>query len=83
MFKKKLGIMKLLHTDNGRYAISFILGIGLASLFRKICKDRNCLVFKAPPLEEVTKNTYSYGDKCYTFKERLTKCTDNKDKIAF
>jgi hypothetical protein len=76
--------MRLLHTDNGRYAISFILGIGLASLFRKICKDRNCLVFKAPPLEEVTTNTYTYGDKCYTFKESLTKCNpDNKEKIAF
>ena len=45
--------------------------------------DRNCLVFKAPPLDEVTKNTYAYGNKCYTFKERLTKCTDNKDKIEF
>lgn len=84
MFKKKAGMMRLLHTDNGRYAISFILGIGLASLFRKICKDRNCLIFKAPPLEEVTKNTYTYNDKCYTFKERLTKCNpDNKEKIAF
>ena len=84
MFKKKPGMMRLLHTDNGRYAISFILGIGLASLFRKICKDRNCLVFKAPPLEEVTKITYTYNDTCYTFKERLTKCNpDNKEKIAF
>ena len=82
--KGKRGMMKLLHTQNGRYAISFILGMGLASLFRKICKDRNCLVFKAPPLEEVTKSTYAYGDKCYTFKETLTKCNPaNKEKIAF
>ena len=82
--KAKRGMMRLLHTNNGRYAISFILGMGLASLFRKICKDRNCLIFKAPPLSEVTANTYAYGDKCYTFKEHLTKCNpENKDKIAF
>lgn len=82
--KSKLGMMKLLHTDNGRYAISFILGIGLASLFRKVCKDRNCLVFQAAPLSEVTKNTYEHGDKCYTFKEKTVKCNpDNKDKIPF
>ncbi len=81
--KGKRGMMRLIHTDNGRYAISFLLGMGLASLFRKICKDRNCLVFKAPPLDEVTKNTYAYGNKCYTFKERLTKCSDNKEKIEF
>ena len=79
----KKGMMRLLHTHNGRYAISFILGIGLASLFRKICNDRNCIVFKAPPMDEVTKNTYAHGDKCYTFKEKLTKCTENKEKIAF
>ena len=84
MIKKKMGVMRLLHTDNGKYAISFILGMGLASLFRKVCKDRNCLVFKAPPLDEVTKSTYTYGDKCYTFKETLTKCNPaNKKKIAF
>lgn len=78
------GMMRLLHTHNGRYAISFILGMGLASLFRKVCKDRNCLVFKAPPLSEVTKNTYEYSNKCYTFKEKLSKCdTNNNHKIAF
>ena len=80
----KKGMMRLLHTNNGRYAISFILGMGLASLFRKVCKDRNCLVFKAPPLSEVTKNTYEYSNKCYTFKETLTKCNPaNKEKIEF
>lgn len=78
------GMMRLLHTNNGRYAISFILGMGLASLFRKVCKDRNCLIFKAPPLSEVTKNTYEYANKCYTFKEQLSKCDpENKHKVAF
>jgi hypothetical protein len=80
----KRGMMRLLHTHNGRYAISFILGIGLASLFRKICNDRNCIVFKAPPMDEVTKNTYAHGDKCYTFKEKMVKCNpNNKDKVSF
>jgi hypothetical protein len=80
----KKGMMRLLHTNNGRYAISFILGMGLASLFRKVCKDRNCLIFKAPPLSEVTKNTYEYANKCYTFKEKLSKCDpENNNKVAF
>ena len=82
--KVKKGMMKLLHTENGKYAIYFILGMGLASLFRKICNDRNCLVFQAAPLSEVTKNTYAHGDKCYTFKEKMVKCNPaNKDKIPF
>jgi len=77
-------VFRLLHTNNGRYAISFILGMGLASLFRKVCNDRNCIVFKAPPFEEITKNTYGYGDKCYTFKEKNTKCSaDDNHTIPF
>jgi len=78
--KLKRGMMRLLHTDNGRYAISFILGLGLASLFRKVCNDRNCLVFKAPPIDKVTKNTYTYSDKCYTFKEKVTQCSNNVEQ---
>lgn len=82
--KGKRSVFRLLHTNNGRYAISFILGMGLASLFRKVCNDRNCIVFKGPPIDEVTTNTYAYADKCYTFKEKLTKCNpNNKDKITF
>ena len=50
------GVVRMLHTNNGKYAISFILGMGLASLFRKVCNDRNCIVFKAPSLEEINKN---------------------------
>ena len=64
---KKKTVFRLLHTDNGRYAISFILGLGLASLFKKVCSDRNCIVLAAPPFEEVTKNIYEYNNKCYKF----------------
>lgn len=67
-------VMKALHTTNGQYIISFILGIGLASLFRKVCKDRGCIVFKAPDFDDVTKNIYAYGDKCYTFKKSAVSC---------
>ena len=28
----------------GRILISVLLGLGLATLFRKVCKDRKCLI---------------------------------------
>ena len=80
---KKKTVFRLLHTDNGRYAISFILGLGLASLFKKVCSDRNCIVLAAPPFEEVTKNIYEYNNKCYKFEEKLTKCDSSKQKVSF
>ncbi len=81
--KGKRGMMRLLHTDNGRYAISFILGIGLASLFRKICNDRNCIVFKAPPMDEISKITYAHGDNCYTIKENKVKCDRTNEEVFY
>jgi hypothetical protein len=78
------GVLRLLHTNNGRYAISFILGLGLASLFRKVCNDRNCMIFKAAPISEVTKNIYAHGDKCFSFKEQSVKCDpNNTQKVQF
>ena len=51
-------LIKTIHTPNGKLVISIILGIGMASLFRKICTGRNCIVFKAPDFNEVEKNIY-------------------------
>jgi len=72
-----------MHSNNGKYAISIVLGFGLASLFRKVCKDRNCIVFHAPPLDEVSKNTYSYNNKCYKFNEKAMKCGSAEKEVSF
>ena len=75
-------IVTAIHTTNGQYIISFILGMGIASLFRKICQDRNCLVFKAPDFDEVTKNVYTYGDKCYSFTKNSVTCGKVEREIS-
>jgi len=68
-------VLNTIHTTNGQYIISFILGIGLASLFRKVCKDRNCLIFKAPQdFNEVSNNVYRHDGKCYSFNKQSVKC---------
>ena len=77
----KRGMMRLLHTDNGRYAISFLLGMGLASLFRKVCNDKNCIVFNGPVISDIEDKTYKHGDKCYKYKHEPTKCDSTKKVI--
>ena len=75
-------IKKLFHTENGKTILSIILGIGIASLFRKACSDRKqCIIFKGPKLEEVHKNVYRHDNKCYTFKEKSTKCGSAPKKV--
>lgn len=76
-------VMNLLYTDFGSIIISIVLGLGLASLFRKVCKHRNCMVFKAPSMKELNTNIYKYNDKCYTYKSEATKCEPYKTTISF
>ena len=45
-------VIKSMKTDIGKMILSIILGIGLASLFRKSCESRNCLVFHAPSFKK-------------------------------
>ena len=76
-------LTKLLYNEFGKFLISIILGLGLASLFRKACKNRNCLKFMAPPLDEITNNIYDYSNKCYKFKEKTIKCGSRDKTIEF
>ena len=76
-------IKKLFYNDVGKYLISIILGIGLASIFRKVCKDRNCMVFKGPKIDEIKGQTYIYNDKCYSFKEKAHQCNSKEKTIEF
>jgi hypothetical protein len=41
-------LRRLIYSEVGKYVMSILLGLGLATLFRKVCNDRSCLVFHAP-----------------------------------
>lgn len=74
-------ISKFLHTPNGKLIMSLLLGFGLATLFRTVCKDKNCIIYQAPPLDKIQDKIYQHGDKCYKYTPVSTKC-DNKKKIV-
>jgi hypothetical protein len=56
---------------------SFIVGFGIVVVFRKQCEGSDCLIQKAPPVDEVTKTTYQIGQKCYQFKTDPKECTNS------
>ena len=78
-----MNFKRILHTDFGQKILSIVLGLGLATLFRKVCKGRNCMVFKAPPLSEIEKTTYKQNDKCYKFSYETVNCDTKKSIIEF
>jgi hypothetical protein len=74
---------KFVHTETGRIIMSILLGFGLASLFRTICKNKDCLIFHAPPLEQFKDKIYKSNGKCIKYTPVSTKCSINSKTIDF
>ena len=78
-----MNLKRLVSSEFGIKMLSIILGLGLATLFRKVCKGRNCMVFKAPTMQEVEESIYRKDDKCYQFTYDSVTCDTKKSVIEF
>jgi len=58
--------------------LSIFWGLGLSCLFKKVCKGRNCIQYRAPPLNYVKNNTFKYNDKCYSYTPKVVSCEGKK-----
>jgi hypothetical protein len=74
---------KFVHTPNGKIMMSILLGFGLATLFRSVCKGRDCYNFLAPPLDDIDGKTYEHEGKCFIYNIRNTKCSKDKQIVNF
>ena len=74
-------LRRLIYSDVGKIIISILLGLGLATLFRKVCNDRNCIIFKAPNVEKIKNQIFKFDNKCYKFSEKIEKCDEKRKKI--
>ena len=78
-----MNLKKWIHSETSKYIISIILGLGLSTLFRKECYGDNCIEFTSPPIQELEKEMYLYGKKCYTYKSNSEHCDSQKKSVRF
>jgi len=67
-------ITDLLKSKEGIIIVSIILGLGLASVFRQICKGPHCVVVKGPNAEEISDHSYKIDDDCYKYTPVIVDC---------
>ncbi len=80
----KFALKDLINSTRGKYAFSILLGLGLATLFRKACSSRNCLIFKAPSLDKIKGKIFGHNNKWYKFEDKSTSCgNDDTKQIDF
>ena len=73
-----MNLKRLLHTPLGQFFISVLLGLGLATFFRKVCNDKNCIDFNGPIIGDFEEKVYKYDNKCYKYTTNAEKCDANK-----
>lgn len=77
---QKFSLKNVLDDEWGSIIISLILGFGLASIFRKVCKNNKCIVLRGPRPKEMKNNIYYWYDKCIKYEVIPSHC-GNKDNL--
>jgi hypothetical protein len=54
--------------------VSFLIGFGIAAMFRPACRGPECIVIHGPPVKDVIDKVYQMGEKCVEFTTELVDC---------
>jgi hypothetical protein len=60
--------------------VSFLIGFGIAAMFRPMCKGADCLVIHGPPVKDVIDKVYQMGEKCVEFTTEVVDCPVGEGK---
>jgi hypothetical protein len=73
-----MNLLNIVQTKFGKYVISIMLGLGLASIFRRSCSNGKCLMFVPPDMATIKDDVYEYNNKCYQYRPHSVKCDKTK-----
>ncbi len=76
-------MFEVLKTDKFAVAFSAIIGFALVVLAIPACKGDNCIIRKAPSIQEMKESTFRIGSKCYQFRPKNVDCPANGAIEAF
>jgi hypothetical protein len=76
-----MNIKYLLNDPIGKVFISIILGLGLATFFRTVCKEKNCIRFHGPVISDIDGKIYKHGDKCYKYNVQSSGSCDSNKRV--
>lgn len=62
-----INVASLLSTRAGAVMVSIILGVGLATMFRRVCKGDGCRVVRAPEASLIDGRTFRIDHQCYRY----------------
>lgn len=83
MAGRRTSRLKLLfNTKYGQILVSCLLGLGLATVFRRACKaSSNCVVYRVPTREKIQTQVYKERDQCFKVALEESKCDTSKKEF--
>lgn len=69
-------VSNVLNDRVGARVVSVILGLGLAAMFRTVCKGNTCRVVNSPPGEHMRDTYYKIDEDCYKYTPYEVPCDD-------
>ena len=76
-------IKGLIRSDRGKTSLAIIIGFGLATLFRKACKDKDCIRFVAPKDIRDTDKVYEHKSGCFSYAVQPATCEKGRRTVRF
>ncbi len=61
--------------------VSFMIGFGLAAMFRPMCRGADCVVIQGPPVRDVIDKVYQMGESCVEFTTEVITCPKDATDI--
>ena len=65
---------RIMNNPTSSIIFSILWGFGLATLFKKACTGRNCIIYNAPPPADIVNKTFKVGKKCYKYRPKVVQC---------
>lgn len=62
--------------------LSFLIGFGIAAMFRPMCKGSDCIVLHGPPVRDVIDKVYQMGERCVEFTTEVTDCPTDGSEVV-
>lgn len=72
---------KLFYTKYGRVLLSCILGLGLATVFRRACRSGNCVVHKIPSRHDIQTKVYKDEGSCFKVSLKEAACDKGREDL--
>jgi hypothetical protein len=76
----KFDMKRILHSSVGRILLSILLGLGFACLFYRACKEKDCINFHGPVIQDIKNKTFEFDSRCYKYEPVAVKCDASETK---